>query len=87
MFEFTTVPNETFYDTTDGTNVLTKSIHFPVKKNVDRQVNVNLRDLDLIALDELGDYEEFLNLCEQNSGTLVEYQLDITKINYINIPV
>lgn len=87
MFEFINVPTENFYDTTDGSIVNTKSIHFITQSAIDRQVNVNLRDVDLIALDEMGDYEEVLNLCEQNAATFVEYQMDINKINFLNIPV
>lgn len=87
MFEFVNVPTESFLDTTDGSIVSTKSIHFITKGIVDRQINVNLRDVDLIARDELGDYEEVLKLCEQNAGTFVEYQMDISKINFLNIPV
>lgn len=86
MFEFNNVPIETFTDTTTGEIIQTKSIHFIELKQIDRPIFCNSRDYDQIALEELGSYDEFLNLCEQNAGTLVEYQLDISKINYLNIP-
>ena len=44
---------ENFYDTTDGSIVNTKSFISITQSAIDRQVNVNPRDVDLIALDEI----------------------------------
>ncbi|EMO20766.1 hypothetical protein LEP1GSC168_0059 [Leptospira santarosai str. HAI134] len=43
--------------------------------------------MDHIALEEMGSYEELMNLCEANATYLSENRFDITKMNEVRIPL
>ncbi|EMO53884.1 hypothetical protein [Leptospira noguchii] len=87
MLEFSNVKPKEYIDPVTGEAVTLRLLH-PITIPSDiRIVNSNGRDLDLIALEEKGSYEELMNLCEANATYLSENRFDITKMNEVIIPL
>lgn len=51
-----------------------------------RSVNVDGRDMDQIAFDELGTELESLRLTELNAVVLIEHDYDMTRIQTVMVP-
>ncbi|AXR62875.1 hypothetical protein DQM68_19695 (plasmid) [Leptospira mayottensis] len=87
MLEFSNVKPKEYIDPVTGEAVTLRLLHRITIPSDIRIVNSNGRDLDLIALEEKGSYEELMNLCEANTTYLSENRFDITKMNEVIIPL
>ncbi|EKR34357.1 hypothetical protein LEP1GSC096_0030 [Leptospira interrogans serovar Hebdomadis str. R499] len=87
MLEFSNVKPKEYIDPVTGEAVTLRLLHRITIPSDIRIVNSNERDLDLIALEEKGSYEELMNLSEANATYLSENRFDITKMNEVIIPL
>ncbi|MDI7218857.1 hypothetical protein QMN07_15255 [Leptospira santarosai] len=87
MLEFGNVRPKEYIDPVTGETVTLRLLHRITIPSDIRIVNSNGRDLDHIALEEMGSYEELMNLCEANATYLSENRFDITKMNEVIIPL
>ncbi|TGK36278.1 hypothetical protein [Leptospira andrefontaineae] len=86
MLEWSKVEPKKYVDPLTGEGVTMRIRHVPDPVLKRKDVDVDGRDLDLIAREEMETYEEFQKLCEANSGILSEYDFDINKLRKLVIP-
>lgn len=86
MLEWNTIQPEKFINYNDEyTSVKLRYIPDILEKSF--EVETKNRDLDLIALEEMGTELESLKLLSQNQTVLCEYDFDLSNIQTLNIPI
>ena len=80
MFEFANVPVSDYTDPVSGEKVSLRLLHRTSHGTPLRTVQINGRDIDQIAIEEKGTYEEMLKIVEANTRVLSENDFDLTKI-------
>lgn len=85
MFEWVQVKEIEFLNANGKSTSVKLQHEIPTQTGFD--VDVQGKDLDLIAYEELGNEFESLRLLENNSTILAEYDFDMSKILKIKIPV
>lgn len=87
MFEYASVELRDFTDPVTGDPVTLRLLHRTDHGTPLRTIDVQGRDLDLLARQEMGSYEEMLKLVEANDQVISENLYDLEYVDEMVVPV
>lgn len=85
MLEFLQVKSALYTDPETGEKIDLRLLHRPSTTFVEKEKVDASIDMDLIAKNNMGDYDDLLRLCEANP-LLSEYDFDSAKLGKIVVP-
>jgi hypothetical protein len=83
---FVNVLKETYTDPITKEPIIMRAIHFKKAKRNVRDINFTGKEIDNVALTELGSYERVLDILEHNAQIFTEYVFDTNYISVIGLP-